>query len=129
MAIEISVRWSTFKAAVLKDPIVKNNAEMLKTWKEQFKIFDQGLTSKAKTVEKDYKKMASGGIPKMKDLQDLKTKILELRGLVIKYQQQVEFIKKGYLKKFPQSVGTFKLVEKQLEVIKENVDNELNAIG
>ena len=127
--MKIVDRWSGIKSAILKDKIVKNNAELLKTWKEQFKIFDQGLTAKAGKVEKLYKKMASGGIPKMKDLEELKTKILELRGLVIQYQKQVSLIKAGYLKKFPQSIGTFGYVEKQLNVIKEDVDNELNAIG
>lgn len=127
--MKIVDRWSGIKSAILKDKIVKNNTELHNTWKAQFKVFDQGLTKKASKVEKAYKKMASGGIPKLKDLQDLKVKILELRGLVIKYQKQVSIIKAGYLKKFPQSIQTFKYVEKQLDIIKSDVDNELNAIG
>lgn len=131
MAKELKVadRWSAIKSALLKDANVKANPELLKTWQEQFKIFDQGLTKKAKAYEADFKKMASGKMPKPKDIQDLKKNILELRGLVIQYQKQVDLIKKGYLKKFPMSISAFKYVEKQLDVIKADVDNALNAVG
>ena len=126
--INVVERWSKLKKALVKDPTVKQQPELQEVYKKLFKLFDQGLTKKAKSAEKNFKKATEKGAPDPKDKDKLTTEINGVIALTGQYLKQVEIVKKGFLKKFPQSSGGFSFLSKQLEAIKTHMVEKLKEL-
>jgi hypothetical protein len=126
--INVVERWSKLKKALVKDPTVKQQPELQEAYKKLFKLFDQGLTKKAKSAEKNFKKATEQGAPNPKDKDKLTAEINGVIALTGQYLKQVEIVKKGFLKKFPQSSGGFSFLSKQLEAIKTHMTEKLKEL-
>jgi ABC-type Zn uptake system ZnuABC Zn-binding protein ZnuA len=126
--INVVERWSKLKKALVKDPTVKQQPELQEAYKKLFKLFDQGLTKKAKSAEKNFKKATEQGAPDPKDKDKLTAEINGVIALTGQYLKQVEIVKKGFLKKFPQSSGGFSFLSKQLEAIKTHMTEKLKEL-
>lgn len=114
--------WSKLKKAIVKDPNVKQNRELSDCYKALFKTFDQGLTKKAKATEKKFAAATSKGNIDPRQKQMLTKEIDVVVKLTDNYLKQVNVVKKGFDKKFPQAGGGFSFLSKQLLTMKKHME-------
>lgn len=123
-------KWHQLKQLILTDRNVRNQDELLDTYQQIFKLFDQNLSASARAVEKAEEEYETArGTPEAPD--KLRNFLDALRAFLDKigpYEKQIEFLKKGFNKKHPQSPGGFSYVERVLNLLATEAEAKLSAL-
>lgn len=117
-------QWSELKKHILGNKWVKG--DLLATYKQIFKLFDQDLSKKLRAVEKSATKAAGGDA---KAVANFGATLDAAIATIGEYRAAVRLIENGFLKKHPASVQGFTYMNRILESIEADLQNAVAGLG